>query len=412
MIAELLATAANADARRTPRVAPAIPSPNVRERWRMGLEARAMVLVTAVLLVFGLAVLYSASAIVAMHEGHGSAYYLLRQITGALAGIVAFAIAAKMDAGRWEKWAWPLMAIAGVTLLITVLPFTEAIAPRIHGSRRFLVASSFQPSELGKLAVVMWTAMLAVRKGDTLRRLTKGVLPFFVIVGILDVLVMLEPDLSTAMLYTLLVAVLLFAAGARIGHFVLLGAVSIPILWDQMQRLQYALLRMSAFFDPGAAPREVGYQLKQSLIAVGSGRLLGVGFGEGRQQLGFLPFPFNDFIGSNIGEEWGFVGLTLVIAAFALYGWLGVRIARSARSTFLSLVALGLTFTTVLTAFLHVGVVIGLLPTTGLTLPFVSYGRSNLVLSLVMTGILVNIGSTRERVVGERATDPMAVAAR
>lgn len=412
MIADLLATATTADARRTPLAGRRVAHPSVRERWRMGIEARALVLVTAVLLVFGLAVLYSASAILAMHEGHGSAYYLIRQITGAAAGIVAFAVVAKMDAARWERWAWPVMGITLLALLVIVLPFTESIAPRIHGSRRFLLASSFQPSELGKLAVVVWTAMLAVKKGDALRRLTKGVLPFFVIVGALDVLVMLEPDLSTAMLYTLLVGVLLFAAGARIGHFVLLGMVAVPLLWDQMQRLQYALLRMSAFLDPGAAPREVSYQLKQSLIAVGSGRLLGVGFGEGRQQLGFLPFPFNDFIGSNIGEEWGFVGLALLVLAFALYGWLGFRIARAARSPFLSLVALGLTFTTVLTAFLHIGVVIGLLPTTGLTLPFISYGRSNLVLSLVMTGILVNIGSTRERVIGERATDPLAVTAR
>jgi cell division protein FtsW len=184
------------------------------------------------------------------------------------------------------------------------------------------------------------------------------------------------------------------------------------VLWNQLERLQYALLRMTIFFDPGAGPQEVSYQLRQSLIAVGSGGLVGVGFGEGRQQYGFLPLPYNDFIGSNVGEEWGFLGLLFLVAAFGLYGWLGFRIARTARTPFLRLVAIGLTVTTVLTAYLHIGVVIGLLPTTGLTLPFISYGRSNLVVSLLLTGILVNIGSTRERVFGSGATDPLAPAPR
>lgn len=377
-----------------------------RDRWRMGLEARALVLVTATLLVFGLATLYSASSIVAMNEGRGSMHYLLRQATGVVAGAIVFAVAAKLDAERWKDWAWPLMGLALVTMLVIILPGTERIAPRINGSRRFLFGSSLQPSELAKLAVIMWTAMLVVKKGDQLRRLTKGLLPFLLVVGALDVLAILEPDLSAAMLYTLVLGVVLFAGGVRIGHFVALGILAIPVLWNQAQRLQYVVLRMVSFLDPGAAPAQVGYQLKQSLIAVGSGGLLGVGFGQGRQQYGFLPLPYNDFIGSNIGEEWGFVGMVGLVSIYSVYGWLGFRIARQARSAFQQLAAVGLTFTLIVTAFLHIGVVIGLLPTTGLTLPFISYGRSNLVLSLLMTGILVNIGSTRERVVGEHATDP------
>jgi cell division protein FtsW len=139
--------------------------------------------------------------------------------------------------------------------------------------------------------------------------------------------------------------------------------------------------------------------------------LFGVGFGQGRQQNGFLPFPYSDFIASNIGEEWGFLGLGAVTVAFAAYALLGFRIARGARSPFLQLVAVGLTFVTVITAYLHIGVVIGLLPTTGLTLPFVSYGRSNIVLTMFLTGVLVNIGSTKERVIGSGATDPLALPA-
>ena len=382
-----------------------------RDRWRMGVEARALVLLSAALLAFGLAVLYSASAIVAVQGDLPSTYYLFRQITGLGVGVIAFAVAAKMDAERWNKWAWPLMTGTILLLIVIVLPFTTAIAPRINGSRRFLFGASIQPSEIGKLAVIVWTAMLLVKKGDQMRRLTKGLLPFLVVIGVLDLLVVLEPDLSVAIMYTLVAGIVLFAGGVRIGHFVVLGMIGIPVLWHEMERLQYVLLRMVTFLDPGSPLPATKYQLGQSLIAVGSGGFLGRGFGEGRQQLGFVPFGYNDFIGSNIGEEWGFFGLTMLTLAFAAYAWLGFRISRSARSPFLQLVAIGLTVTVVTTAFLHIGVVVGLLPTTGLTLPFISYGRSNLVLSLFMTGMLVNIGSTKERVHGAAATNPLAAPA-
>jgi len=382
-----------------------------RDRWRMGVEARALMLLTAALLSFGLAVLYSASAIVAVQADLSSTHYLLRQVTGLGVGAIAFAAAAKMDAERWNKWAWPLMTGTILMLLIIVLPFTVSIAPRINGSRRFLFGASIQPSEIGKLAVIVWTSMLLVKKGDQMRRLTKGLLPFLVVIGVLDLLVVLEPDLSVAIMYTLVAGIVLFSGGVRIGHFVVLGMVGIPVLWHEMERLQYVLLRMVTFLDPGTPAPATKYQLWQSLIAVGSGGFFGRGFGEGRQSLGFVPFGYNDFIGSNIGEEWGFLGLMLLTLAFAVYAWLGFRIARSARSPFLQLVAIGLTVTVVTTAFLHIGVVVGLLPTTGLTLPFISYGRSNLVLSLFMTGMLVNIGSTKERVHGVAATDPLAAPA-
>ena len=377
----------------------------VRDRWLMGIEARALVILTGMLVAFGIATVYSASAIVEMQAGLSHAHLLKRQLIGVAIGVVIFAVAAKLDAERWERWAWPIMIASLVLLVIVILPFTERFAPRIHGSRRYLIGSSVQPSELAKLAVIIWTAMLVVKKGPALRRLTKGLLPFLVVVGVLDVLVMLEPDVSAAMMFTLIMGIVLFAGGVRIGHFVAIGIMLIPLLYVKIERLNYLLLRMTAFLDPGAAPQEVSYQLRQSLIAVGSGNIFGVGFGQGRQQYGFLPFGYDDFIAGHIGEEWGFVGLVLLILAFAIYGWLGFRIARQARTPFLRLVAVGLTFTVALTAYLHIGVATGLLPTTGLTLPFISYGRSNLVLSLLMTGILVNIGSSRERVF---AVDPAA----
>src|SRR5688500_8177368 len=379
-------------------------------RWRIGIEGRVLVVLMWVLLTIGLATVYSASSITADQMGRGHAFFLLRQVTGVIAGLVVFAVAAKIDAERWYRWAWLLMGLSIVLLIVVIMPGTESIAPRINGSRRFLKGGSFQPSELAKLALIVWTSMLLVKKGELMRRLTKGLLPFLVVLGVLNVLVALEPDLSVALMYTLIMGIILFTGGVRIGHFVALLIIVIPVAWQQIERLNYVLLRMVVFFDPGSGPAETSYQQTQSLIAVGSGGALGVGFGEGRQQYGFLPYAYDDFIAGNIGEEWGFVGLVVVILAFVLYGVLGFRIARLARTPFQKLVAIGLTSTVIITAYLHIAVSIGLLPTTGLTLPFISYGRSNLVVTMLMTGILVNIASTREKVIGAGATDPLAPA--
>jgi cell division protein FtsW len=376
----------------------------------MGTDARLLTVLTFMLLSFGLATVYSASAITALQQGHSGAYYMLRQASGIAAGLVVFAICAKIDAERWYKWAWPVMIVSLFLLLVIVLPFTVKFAPRIHGARRYLFGASVQPSEIAKLAVVVWTPMLIVKKGDAMRRLSKGLFPFLVVIGAMDVLVYVEPDLSSAMFYTLIMGIVLFAAGARIGHFIVLGIIGSAALYTKAQKLQYVMLRMSAFLDPGSAPSHVDYQARQSLIAVGSGGLFGVGFGQGRQQYGFLPFAYDDFIAGNIGEEWGFMGITLLVLAFALYAWLGFRIAKNARTRFQQLLAIGIVSTNVITAFLHIGVAISLLPNTGLTLPFISYGRSNMVLSLLLTGILVNIGSQRERVIGSAATNPLLAA--
>lgn len=384
--------------------------PGERIRWTMSVEARALVVVTAVLLAFGLAVLYSASAYEAMQAGRPSAFFLWRQLEGIAVGTVLFAIAAKIDADRWRAWAWPVMGAAMLMMIGVIIPGMHSTL----GSRRFLLRSGIQPSEFAKLAVVLWSAMLVEKKGeDGLRRLSKGLLPFLIVVGALDLLAALEPDYSVAMHLTLLAAVVLYAGGARIGHFVFVSFAAVQILWAVIQSSAYARERVVAFLNPAAASSaDKLFQLTQSLVAAGSGGLFGVGFGQGRQQMGYVLFPYTDFVGSVVAEEWGFVGLVGVTLLYSLYGWLGFRIAANARNKCQQLAAIGLTVNMLVTAYVHLGVVIGLLPTTGLTLPFISYGRSNLLLSLVTTGILCNIGSQRERVFGARATDPLAIAAR
>ena len=382
----------------------------------MTTEARALVTVCFGLLMMGLAVLYSASAISAMNDGLAAHHFVWRQVQGALVGLVAFAFAAKVDAERWRRWAWPLMGGSLLLMLVTVLPFMpDVIAPTIGGSRRFLLGGSIQPAEFAKLAVILWTPMLLVKKGPALRRLGKGLGPFLVVIGVLSLIAMLQPDLSMAMTFCLLMAILLFAGGARTAHFIFLGMLAVPLLVQKVSDTPYLRARIVSWFaqtdEEKAATADVGNQQRQSLIAIGSGQLLGVGYAEGNQQRGWVPLAYNDFIASVVGEEFGFVGISALILAFAAYAWLGFRIARAARTPFQSLVAIGLTYVTVLTAFVHVGVTIDLLPNTGLTLPFISYGRSNLVLTMLMTGILVNIGSVRERKYGVSATDPFAATA-
>ncbi|MBC7844092.1 MAG: FtsW/RodA/SpoVE family cell cycle protein [Gemmatimonadaceae bacterium] len=375
----------------------------VRERWRMGVEARALLLITAILLVLGLATVYSATVIVAQQKNLTPSYYLVRQLVGAGMGIVAFAICAKVDAERYRGWAWHIMIAAIVTMLAVLV-----LSTNVNGSKRFLFSHAVQPSEFAKVAVIIWTAMLAAKKGEQLRRLGKGLMPFFAVNGALAVLAILEPDVSVALFYMALMGAMLFIAGARVGHFLLIGLLVIPLAWGRMNG--YVKCRIADWRDEPRAvgcAQDINLQTRQSMIAIGAGRMFGVGFGEGRQQSGFLPFQYTDFIGSNIGEEWGFVGIFTVVALFGGYAWLGFRIARDARTPFLQLVAVGLTLTTVTTAFVHLAVITGLFPNTGLTLPFISYGRSNLLISLMMTGMLVNIGSTRERVYSDAMPDPI-----
>src|ERR1019366_5021732 len=186
---------------------------DVRYRWYMGPEARMILLITACLLAFGLATVYSASAIYAQTKNLSNGYFIVRQLLGVAVGIVALAIFSKIDAEIWNRYAWPIMLLSLFMLLLVILPFTQSIAPRLRGSRRFLIGSSLQPSEFGKISVIFWTAMLIVKKGDALRKLTKGLLPFLVVVGAMNVLVALEPDLSVAMMYTLIMGIILFAGG-------------------------------------------------------------------------------------------------------------------------------------------------------------------------------------------------------
>jgi cell division protein FtsW len=359
---------------------------------RPSVTGRSLLLVTVSLVVFGLLSVYSASSYVAQLKGLEDSYYLFQQISRAAIGFVVLALASVIDYRLYRRVAWPLLGLTFLFLIVLVLPGTESIAPRVNGARRWLdLGVTVQPSELAKISVVLWTAAVAVKKQDRLHSFRYGLLPFLLVVGLVCVLVLLEPHFSATVMIAAVAATILFTAGARFGHFVALGAAALPVLWVQIMGSGYRMARVTAFMNPDSTAAAGGYQLKQSLMAVGSGGMFGVGFGRSNLKMSYLPEPQNDFIFSIISEEWGFIGAAAVIVLFLAWALLGLRISRSAPDLYGQLVAVGITALVAFAAFGHMGVALGLLPTTGINLPFISAGGTNLILMLGATGILLNV---------------------
>jgi cell division protein FtsW len=378
-----------------------------RSRLGKGWEGAVLLLLTLVLLSFGLVMLYSASAAKAQMSGLEDYHYVVRQVAGGAVGLVGLAVLARIDYRHLRRLAWPLLGVVTLLLLVIVLPGTQPIAPEINGARRWLVVGgvTLQPSEFAKLVIVIWTAALAVKKQEKLPSLSRGLFPFLIIWSVVVGLIALEPSLSAAAIVLLLASLVVFAGGARIGHFLVLGLVGLPILWSHVESAAYRMRRVIAFLDPSVDPAGMSYQIRQSLIAVGSGGLFGRGFGRGEQKFGFLPEPHNDFLFAMIGEEWGFLGTFAVVVLFIAFGMVGYRVARQAPDLFGSLLAIGATNVIVVQAFLHMAVNLALIPTTGVTLPFFSYGRSSLLVCLAAVGILISVARAGSR--GDLGPDPV-----
>jgi cell division protein FtsW len=369
-----------------------VKPPMVRQPGELRWETRLLTVVTAVLTVFGIASLYAAAA---MEERPFDLF--AKQLAGAAMGAVALLIVSRVDYHRWRTLAWPLLFLALAALVLVVLPFTRSIAPTLNGARRWidLGPTNFQPSELARFAIVVWTAMLAAKKGDAVRGFKKGVLPFLLVIGVMSFLILIEPNLSMATLVALLGGVVLFTAGAKIGHFLLLGVAALfgglSLIWAEPYRLQ----RLKCFLEPCGGGGD--WQLQQALLGFGSGGPFGVGYGHGQLKMNYLPYAHSDFLGATIGEEWGFLGILVVSLLFFIFCWLGFRIARTAPDPFGQYLATGLTASVALAALLHGAVNLGLMPTTGLALPFMSSGLSALLVALFSVGVLVNIGRSRGR---------------
>lgn len=359
-----------------------------------GWEPAVLLVLTAMLLGLGIVSVYSASAVMAQSQQLPDYYFVSRQVTGAAAGFALLVGMAYIDYRRLRLLAWPALFGLVAVLIVMVLPGTEALSPVTNGARRWFYVGPIgvQPSELAKLILLIWTAALAVKKQDRLGSLSRGLMPFLVIWAVVAGLIFLQPSMSAALLVVMLSALVVFAAGARIGHFLLLGFIGVPLLWSQVEGVAYRMRRITAFFDPAQDPAGLSYQITQSLTAIGSGGIFGRGFGHGVQKFGYLPEPHNDFLFAMIGEEWGFIGALVVISLFSVFAIVGYRIARQAPDLFGFLLAVGVTNLIAVQAMLHIAVNLALIPTTGVTLPFMSYGRSSLLVCLMAVGILINIG--------------------
>jgi len=386
-------------------VAPAGPVTLPDAGLGRGWESTAVVLLTLLILSFGLVTLYSASSVLALRQDLPDTYFVLRQAAGAVLGLVLMAACALLPYHVWARWAWPLLWGSVVLLVIIILPGTELIAPEVNGARRWLrVGISIQPSEFAKIAVIVWTATVAVKKAkaEHFRSLTLGLGPFFLMWALVLVPIALEPNLSTVLVIAALGVLVVFAAGARLAHFVFLGLLTLPFLRTQLE-VGFRAERIAAFLNPAADPSGAGFQLQQSLVALGSGGLTGVGFGEGRQKFGFLPEAHNDFIFAMVGEEWGLMGVVFLVSLYLSLVMVGFRIAGRAPDLLGELLALGTTSLIALQATLHMAVGLGLLPTTGVALPLFSYGRSGLLATMIALGILVSVARAEPGGKGARA---------
>ena len=346
-------------------------------------------LATLALVAVSIVMVYSASALVALERFQQPYLFVTKQVMWALLGVAVLSIVMKVDyrVYRNDTLMWTLLAVVAV-LLIGVL-----FSPPVNGAKRWFAIAGFgiQPSELAKVAAIAFTAIMLERRMHRVNELRYALLPIAIIVGGLVALILLEPDVGTAISLAVVIGIMVFVAG--VSYRYLIGAVllSLPALYVILMSASYRRRRLFAFLDPWADPLGDGFQIIQSLIAVGTGGVFGRGLMQGVQKLFYLPEPHTDFIFAVIGEELGLIGTTVVLICFCVITWRGLRTAMRAPDRFGSFLALGLTMMIVVTAFVNMSVVLGLMPTKGIPLPLVSFGGSSLLINLLGLGVLLNI---------------------
>jgi cell division protein FtsW len=364
-----------APARRTRNVAPLDP-------WLLA----AVLLLTG----FGLVMVYSASAVTAQARVHDQFYYLKRQLVAAGVGLTLLLALLKLGYRRLEALAVPLLLAVFVALVLVLVPGIGKVA---GGARRWIDLGfiRFQPAEAAKVVLVLYLARSLARKKERMRQFSIGFLPHLAVTGLLVVLVLAEKDLGTAVILLVVLLVMLFAGGVKIGYLLASVALAIPVGWYLIAGTPYRMQRITAFLDPWQHRDGIGFQIVESLLGIGNGGWLGQGLGEGKGKLFYLPAAHTDFIAAVIAEEVGLVGMSLLVLLFALLVWRGFRATALAPDAFGCYLALGLTTLIGSQALVNLAVVLGLLPTKGLTLPFVSYGGSSLMTMLAAAGILLSV---------------------
>ncbi len=349
------------------------------------------VLFTATLLLVcaSIVMVYSASAVVALERFDSPSLFLTKQALWAVLGVAVLAITMRIDYRTYKNdyVVWTLIGIVGL-MLAGVL-----FRGPINGTRRWFGFGGLgvQPSELAKLAVILFTALMLERRMHRINELRYSLLPIAIVSGGMVGLILLQPDFGTSVALMLIVAIMVFAAGLHYKYFVGTVLAALPAIYIVLMSASYRRRRLLAFLDPWADPLGDGFQIIQSLIAVGAGGVFGRGLMAGIQKLFYLPEPQTDFIFAVISEELGLIGATGILICFCVIAWRGLRIAMRAEDTFGSLVALGLTTMIAVQAFINMSVVLGLMPTKGIPLPLVSFGGSSLLINLLGMGVLLNI---------------------
>jgi cell division protein FtsW len=344
---------------------------------------------TLLLVCVSVVMVYSASAVIAMDRYHQPTLFLFKQATWAILGFALMPLMMRIDYRRYREpiVIWTALGVVGFALVVVLF------GPKINGARRWFGVAGIgvQPSELAKLAIILFVAAVLERRMDRIDDVTYSLLPIGLVVGSIVVLILLQPDLGTALSIVLICAAMVFAAGINYRYIFGLMLLALPVAYVVLMSADYRRRRIAVFLDPWQDPLRDGFQVIQSLIAVGTGGVFGKGLMAGVQKLFYLPYPETDFIYAVIGEELGLIGTTVVLACFCVIAWRGLRTAVRAPDRFGSFLALGLTAMVTIQAFFNISVVLGLLPTKGIPLPFVSFGGSSLLISMLAMGILLNV---------------------
>ncbi|MCG0274724.1 MAG: stage V sporulation protein E [Thermosediminibacteraceae bacterium] len=349
-----------------------------------------IMLTVLVLLCFGIIMVFSSSSVWAYYVHKDSLYFLKRQLIAAFLGLIAMVYFMNYDYWQIKKYEKAILIVMYVLLILVLIP---GIGMKINEARRWIGIGSFsiQPSEIAKLGMVIYLSCALERKKEDIKSFIKGVLPLLLITGLTCGLVVIEPHLSAAVLIAMISMVMIFVAGASISHMLFLGAVGLILVMALIIIEPYRMVRLLSFLNPWEDIRGKGYNIIQSLYALGAGGLIGMGLGQSRQKFFYLPEPQTDFIFAIIGEELGFLGAVFVIILFTVFIWRGYKAALLAPDLFGKFMATGITSLIAFQFLIHVAVVTASMPATGMPLPFISYGGSSLSITLAEVGILLNI---------------------
>ncbi|UHA59380.1 stage V sporulation protein E [Metabacillus litoralis] len=349
-----------------------------------------LVILTLLLLTIGLIMVYSASAVWATYKFDDSFFFAKRQLLFAGVGVIAMFFIMNVDYWTWRTWSKMLIIICFFLLIAVLIP---GIGMERNGSRSWIGVGAFsiQPSEFMKLAMIAFLAKFLSENQKKITSFKKGLVPSLGLVFTAFGIIMLQPDLGTGTVMVGTCIVMIFVSGARVVHFAWLGLLGVVGFVALVLSAPYRIKRITSFLDPWEDPLGSGFQIIQSLYAIGPGGLFGQGLGQSRQKFFYLPEPQTDFIFAILAEELGFIGGSLVILLFGLLLWRGVRIALGAPDLYGSFLAIGIITMVAIQVMINIGVVTGLMPVTGITLPFLSYGGSSLTLMLMAMGVLLNV---------------------